>query len=137
MASIKCIGCYELLREKITLGGKDLTVYNCHRFFPYACALSGLLRPGSGIVEAAKDCPQRIEEHCILCQKPPTSSYGDPPIVYTCKEHDAAWGKWLEEHPERRAYLAPMGRARKANWVVVFREFIEDMRVKAEEERLR
>lgn len=140
--NIKCIGCYDLLREEMTVSdmafkryrkqGNTLVVYNCPRFFPYAAAISGLLRPGSGIVEAVKDCPQRIDEHCILCPKPPVTTYGEPPIVHTCKEHYAAWGNWLEEHPERRAYLAPKGRMRHANWVEVFREFIEDMRVKAE-----
>jgi len=124
---IKCVGCYDLLREELTLGGKPLIVYNCPRFFPYACALSGLIRPGSGITEAVEDCPEQLGAHCILCTKTELVSYGLQD-VFICKEHDRAWGKWLEDHPERRAYLAPKGRLRQSNWIEVFREFIEDMR---------
>jgi len=127
----KCIGCYDLLREEVELGGRYLIVYNCPHF-PYACALSGLLRPGSGIIEAMNDCPERIEDHCILCPKTDLISLGEPPIVFICTEHYHAWSKWLDEHPERQAYLSPKGRARKANWIEVFREFIEDMRKEAE-----
>lgn len=130
MSLIKCIGCFDLHREEMAVGGKPLTVYNCPRYFPYACALSGLLRPGSGILEAVEDCPQRIDEHCILCGNTKVSSYGQQ-IVFICGEHDKAWGQWLKEHPERDAYLTPKGRLRRANWVEVFREFIEDMRKKA------
>lgn len=129
MAKIKCIGCYALLREELTLKGRPLVVYDCPLFFPYACALSGLLQPGSGIVEAVKDCLEHPEEHCILCSKTEVTHYGDLPLA-ACHEHHKAWSKWLDEHPEREAYLKPMGRLRKANWIEVFREFIEDMRVK-------
>ena len=128
---IKCIGCYDLLREEIELKGKPLIVYTCPRF-PYACALSGLLRPGSGILEAVKDCPARIDGHCIVCPKTELVSYGEPKIAFTCKEHYRAWSKWLEEHLERKAHLAPRGQSVKANWIEVFREFVEDMRKKAE-----
>ena len=124
---IKCIGCNDLLREELDIGGKHLVVYNCPRFFPYACALSGLLRPVSGITEAVKDCPEQLGAHCILCSKTELVTYGLQD-VFICKEHDRAWFKWLEEHPERRAYLAPRGRSRQSNWIEVFREFIEDMR---------
>ncbi len=127
---IKCIGCYGLRRNELTVGGRPLVVYNCPGFFPYECALSGLLLPGSGIVEAVKDCPEQLGEHCILCAKPWVTSYGFPPNVFACKEHDQAWGKWLKDHPDRHAYISPIGRLRKANWVEVFREFIEDMREK-------
>ena len=130
MALIKCIGCYDLHREERVVTGKTLIVYTCPRF-PYDCVIGGLLRPGQGTLKAVTDCPQRIDEHCILCPKTPVCTYGEPPMVYTCKEHDAAWGSWLNEHPQRLAYLAPKGRSRKANWIEVFREFIEDMRVKA------
>lgn len=127
---IKCIGCSELLREEIDFDDKHLVVYNCPRFFPYACALSGLFRPGDGITEAVKDCPEQLGAHCILCTKTGVISYGEPRIVYACKEHDQAWGEWLKEHPDRSAYIAPKGRLRRANWVEVFREFIEDTRKK-------
>ena len=132
---IKCVGCYDLLREELDLGGKHLVVYICPDFFPYACALSGLLHPGSGITKAVKacavkDCPEQLGAHCILCTKTDLVTYGLQD-VFICKEHDRAWGKWLEEHPERRAYLAPKGRSRKSNWIEVFREFVEDMRKEA------
>jgi len=129
MAKIKCIGCLNLLREELQLEGKPLVVYNCPSYFPYACAVSGLLRPGSGIVEAVKDCPEHPEDHCILCSKTECTHYGDLPIA-TCHDHYEAWSKWLDEHPERRAHLSPKGRLRVSNWIEVFREFIEDMRVK-------
>jgi len=124
---IKCVGCYDLLREELDIGGKLLVVYNCPRFFPYACALSGLIRPGSGIVEAVRDCNEDPLSHCVLCSNTKITHYGQD-IVSICSKHDLAWGKWLEEHPERRAYLAPKGRSRQSNWIEVFREFIEDMR---------
>lgn len=129
MANIKCIGCMDLLREELKLEGRTLVVYNCPRYFPYACALSGLLQPGSGIVEAVKDCNENPEGHCILCSKIEVTHYGTLPLA-TCKEHFDAWSKWLDKHPEREAYLKPKGRVRKANWIEVFREFIEDIRVK-------
>lgn len=128
---IKCVGCYDLLREEIEFKDRPLVVYNCPRFFPYATAISGLIRPGKGIVEAARDCPERLDEHCVLCANTDGVTYGIP-YVFICKEHSRAWGNWLDQHPERRAYLAPKGRARQANWIEVFREFIEDMRQEAE-----
>ena len=125
--NIKCIGCYDLLKEELEVGGKPLVVYNCRRFFPYACALSGLLRPSSGIMEAVKDCTNDPLSHCAVCSNTKITHYGQD-LVSICHEHDAAWGKWLDEHLERRAYLAPKGRLRKANWIEVFREFAEDIR---------
>ena len=122
MATIKCIGCFSLLRVEMTLGG--LVAYNCHRF-PYVCAMPGLLRPGRGILRAVNDCPYDPLSHCVLCSSTKITHYGQD-IVSICEEHGAAWGKWLDEHPERRAHLAPRGRTVKANWVEVFREFIED-----------
>jgi len=127
MALIKCIGCIDLLREEVELNGKPLVVYNCPRFFPYATFISGLIRPGKGIIEAVEDCPKRIDEHCILCTKTTLTTFGKR-IVYICIEHSKAWSKWLDEHPERRAYFVPKDRVRGANWIEVFREFIEDMR---------
>ncbi len=127
MSNIKCIGCYDLLREELDLTGKKLVVYNCPRFFPYAAALSGLVQPGSGIIEAVRDCNEDPLSHCVLCSNTKVLFY-DQDIVSICKEHDAAWRKWLDEHPDRRAHLAPRGRNVKANWVEVFREFIEDKR---------
>ena len=127
--NIKCIGCYDLLREEMTLDGRQLVVYNCPRYFPYRCALSGLLRPSYRTTEAVKDCPDDPLSHCVLCSNIKITHYGQD-MVSICEEHGAAWGKWLDEHPERRAYLAPKGRAGKGTWVEVFREFIEDMRQK-------
>ena len=128
--NIKCIGCYELKRLEMNLseGGK-LIAYNCPRF-PYACALSGLLRPGVGILEAARLCPGNPLGHCAVCSETKITHYGQD-IISICMEHGVAWGKWLDEHPERRAYLAPRGRSVKANWIEVFREFVEDMRKEA------
>ena len=111
---IKCIGCNDLLREELDISGKHLVVYNCPRFFPYAAALSGLLRPGSGIVEAVRDCNEDPLSHCVLCSNTKIIHYGQA-IVSICSKHDLAWGKWLDEHPERRAYLAPKGRVRQSN----------------------
>lgn len=126
--NIKCIGCYELRRMEMTLGG--LVTYDCPHF-PYVCALSGLLRPGSGIVKAVNDCLVDPLSHCAICSNTKIIHYGKD-IVSICKEHGTAWGKWLNEHPKRRAHLAPRGRVVKANWVEVFREFVEDMRQQAE-----
>ena len=128
--NIKCIGCYELHREELTLEGEPLVVYSCDRF-PYACALSGLLRPGTGILEAVKMCPEDPLSHCIVCSNTKII-HGGEDIVSICSEHYKAWGKWLDENPERRAHLAPRGRSVKANWVEAFREFVEDMRKEAE-----
>ena len=127
MATIKCVGCYDLSREELDVGGKKLVVYNCPRFFPYACAMSGLLRPSTGILKAAERCPDDPLSHCAVCSDTNITHYGQD-IVSICEEHDAAWGEWLGGHPERRAHLAPQGRSVKANWVEVFREFIEDNR---------
>lgn len=132
MSPIKCIGCYELLREELVLGGKELVVYNCPRF-PYACHLSGLLKPAKGILRAGEECPEKPLGHCILCPETKVTHYGDN-IVSTCREHYQAWSKWLDEHPERRDHLAPKGRSIRANWIEVFREFIEDMRSQVEGE---
>lgn len=130
--NIKCIGCYDLRREELVLGGRPLVVYNCPTYFPYACALSGLLRPGLGVQRAVEDCPERIDGHCILCSKTELMSFGDPPLVFICKEHYRAWFKWLDEQRNRRAFLSPKGRSVKANWIEVFREFVEDMRKEVE-----
>ena len=125
--NIKCIGCYELRRRQLNMShGVDI-VYECQRYFPYMTTIGGLLRPASGTLEAVKDCPEDPLSHCAVCSNTKITHYGQD-IVSICKEHDAAWGKWLDEHPERRAYLAPKGRHRKANWIEVFREFVEDIR---------
>ena len=125
---IKCITCYDLLRKELTLEGRPLVVYNCPRFFPYAAALSGLIRPGSGILKAVEMCPEDPLSHCILCSKTELVYYGQD-IVSTCIEHYHAWSKWLDEHLDRRAHMAPRGRSVKANWVEVFREFVEAERI--------
>jgi len=127
MSLIKCIGCYELLREELVLGGKELVVYNCPRFFPYSCHLSGLLKPAKGILRAAEECPEQPLGHCILCPSTELLHYGED-IVSICKYHDRRWGDWLNNHPWKREYMAPRHRAIKARWIEVFREFIEDIR---------
>ena len=127
MATIKCVGCYDLLREVLVFDGKSLVVYKCPHFFPYACALSGLLRPGSGILKAVEDCPENPLSHCAVCSDTKILLYGQD-VISICSKHDAAWSQWLEEHPERMAHLAPRGRSIKANWIEVFREFIEGER---------
>jgi len=129
---IKCIGCYSLLRLELDVKDKHPVVYNCHHYFPYACVISGLLRPGKGILDAVKDCPERIDAHCILCSQPAVVEYGEPPIAFACKRHHQTWGEWLDKHPERQSHLRPRGRRIRANWIEVFREFIEDMRSEVE-----
>ncbi|MBA7557380.1 hypothetical protein ES705_50133 [subsurface metagenome] len=126
MMDIKCIGCYDLLREEMTLEGRQLVVYNCPRFFPYACAISGLLRPGKGILQAVEACPEQPGQHCIFCDNTDVTHYGELPLA-TCGDHYGAWSAWLDKHQERK-YLHPKGRLKKANWIEVFREFVEDMR---------
>jgi len=126
MTTIKCVGCYDLSREELDFTEGKLVVYNCPRF-PYMCAMSGLLRPSRGILKAVNDCPDDPLSHCAVCSITKITHYGQD-IVSICEEHGAAWGKWLDEHPERRAHLAPRGRSVKANWVEVFREFVEDCR---------
>ena len=128
---IKCIGCYELLREELELKGKPMVVYNCPRFFPYWCVIRGLLRPGKGIIEAVNDCPENPHDHCILCSKTELVRMGDR-IVPICLDHFQAWGEWLDQHPEKRSRFSPRGRLITANWIEVFREFIEDMRSQME-----
>jgi len=135
MEPIKCIGCLELKRTELNLVSGKVVVYKCHRYFPYMCALSGLLRPGKGIVEAVKDCPERLDEHCILCSSTILTTFGLPPLVFICPEHDKAWGKWLDDHPGKHEYFAPGHRVKKDRWIEVFREFIEDMRPKAGREK--
>ncbi|GAI50516.1 unnamed protein product [marine sediment metagenome] len=92
MVRLKCIGCYELRREKMELEGKQMVVYNCPRFFPYATTIGGLLRPGTGIIEAANDCPDDPLSHCAVCSDTKITHYGQD-IVSICKKHDAAWAK--------------------------------------------
>jgi len=128
--NIKCIGCYELRKEVVDFVHGTVVVYNCSRF-PYAATIGGLLRPGKGIIEAVRLCPGNPLGHCAVCSNTKIMHYGQD-IVSICKEHDHAWEKWLDEHPERHAYLEPLGRSRKSNWIEVFREFIEDMRKEAE-----
>jgi len=124
--NIKCIGCYELRRRQLNMThGVDI-VYDCERL-PYMTTIGGLLRPASGTMKAAEECPEDPLSHCVLCSNTKITHYGQD-IVSICKEHDKAWGKWLDEHPQRRAYLAPRGRSVKANWIEVFREFVEDIR---------
>ncbi len=132
MATVKCISCSELRREELRFKGKPMVVYNCARYFPYACALSGLFRPASRIVEAVKDCPELVDLNCVVagCLNLDLTTYGKDKMVFICKDHDRAWGKWLDEHPKKRDYIAPLGSTRRSNWVEVFREFVESQRGK-------
>ena len=127
MAYIKCIGCYQLRRSEVQLKPGPGVVFDCPDHFPYLTFISGLLRPGKGILQAAEACPEQPGQHCILCEKTEVTHYGVLALA-TCTEHYRAWSKWLDNHPERRNYLKPKGRMRSANWIEVFREFIEDMR---------
>jgi len=131
MPTIKCIGCYDLLREEIETSKELLISYNCPRFFPQCYTLSGILRPGKRLIDAVQLCPEKPLKHCILCSERSVGHYGED-IAAACEEHDRAWGEWLEKHPDRRAWLGPKGRPVKANWVEVLREFIEDMRREVE-----
>ena len=139
----KCVGCLELKRDVVevsamglknyrTDGGK-LTLYHCLRgYFPYQAVISGLMKPSTGINMAARKCPKIISGHCILClETKELRHYGHEPLVYICSKHDRAWGSWLDEHPGKRDYIAPKVRSVRANWIEVFREFIEDMRQNA------
>ena len=123
--NIKCLGCLELRRDAVN---EKLTVYHCNARggFP-AVAIRSLLRPGKSLLKAVAGCPKDPLGHCVLCPKPPAIHMGQD-ILSICQEHYNAWSAWLDAHPDRRAHLAPKGRARKANWVEVFREFVEDIR---------
>lgn len=130
--TIKCIGCLDLIQEELEMPGK-VVVYTCRRF-PFSAAISGLTRPGKGILEAVRTCPKRPREGCVICRTAEKQlvylggSDSEDCIAAICIDHYRAWSDWLEKHPERRDYLAPKGRSRKTNWIEVFREFIEDMR---------
>ena len=124
---VKCIRCGKLKREVVVLSGRQMVVYDCPGRFPYQAALSGLLRPGKGIKEAADYCPGPDESHCILCDSTAAiRRYGIGVIL--CKDHATAWGTWINTHPERREYIAPGQRVKSGRWVEVFREFVEDER---------
>ena len=126
---IKCIGCFKLVRVEMLRASNALEVYyDCPGIFPYMTSIGGILRPGKGIEEAAKDCADDPLSHCILCTEDTDIAHYGENITAICHEHNLAWGQWLDGHPERRAYLAHKGRVKRANWVEVFREFIEDMR---------
>lgn len=132
---IKCIGCYKLQREVINWAkphrNVPTVVYGCVDCrLPYYAALSGLLRPSIEIREAAEKCPEQPLSRCVLCsQMTDLIHYGHLPDACACEEHNKAWSKWLDDHPDRLAHLAPKGRVRRANWIKVFREFVEDMRL--------
>jgi len=136
---IKCIGCYNLVRDEIKvfnpaswkpykLKGDILTIYKCPRYFEGGTTLGGLLRPSKRILEAVSKCSEDPLSHCVLCSKPVDVTYGYPPVVGACTEHNAAWSKWLDDHPDKREYISPHRRVVDAHWIEVFREFIEDMR---------
>jgi hypothetical protein len=125
---LKCICCRNLRREVIPVKGRSLVVYNCPPHFPYQAVLRGLLHPGKGIEEAADGCSDFDQKHCIVCGSDSGFvRYGIQ--VCICGKCDKAWGKWLDEHPGKREYIAPHGRARRDSWIEVFREFIEGARV--------
>lgn len=127
---IKCIGCQHLYREVINRLKGPVVVYDCWLGrLPYSATLSGLLRPAKGITSGAEKCPEQPTTRCAVCQQTTDLRYyGSDNSVATCQEHDKAWGKWLDKYPERRACLAPRGRLITANWVELFRDFIEEMR---------
>jgi len=136
----KCIGCYQLRREVIDISAMSLkgyrtdtgklVVYDClDGRFPYRAVISGLLKPSVKVNIAAHNCPKTIEGHCIICEETERlKHYGYEPLVYICSKHDKAWGTWLDEHPGKRDHIAPRGRSIRANWIEIFREFVEDIR---------
>jgi len=126
MMTIKCIGCYELLRDEMVTSQGTQVVYNCPEFFPYWTAVSGLIRPRKGITRAVDKCPKVLGKTCLFCGEP-TESWLGFEMLATCLKHYEEWSRWLDEHPDRRSYLAPLRRVRQDHWIEVFREFVEDM----------
>jgi len=120
---IKCIACIELKRRELKINGEAAILYDCPHL-PYMTSIGGLMRPGSGTIKGAEACPENPRSHCAICSETKIQHYGHG-IVSICPEHDKAWGQWLDEHPEKREHIAPRGRAIRANWVEVFREFVE------------
>ena len=131
--NLKCIGCFQLRRIQQGMTsrrgtGSVLVAYDCIQGrYPYRVTIGGLLRPTNTIIDLVKECPEDPLRHCVVCAKTKIIHYGED-IVSICSEHDKAWGEWLEQHPERQSYMHPKGRNRHANWVEVFREFVEDVR---------
>ena len=128
MAVIKCVGCRELVRETAARRGRSFVIYTCQRYLPFWCTLSGLLRPGTRLQEAVRDCPWVEGNSCALCAHAPEESLGGEGVVYLCEGHLAAWSGWLNIHPGKREYIRPNKRPILARWVEVFREFMEDAR---------
>jgi hypothetical protein len=129
MARLKCIGCNQLRREKRPLWGSNEVniVYTCP-LFPYVPSISGLIRPASGITRAAEKCPEDPTKSCIICGTGKhLTTYGID-VLRTCVTHYKAWSKWLDERPEKREVMRPLGRVRDAGWIDVFREFVEESR---------
>jgi hypothetical protein len=121
----------ELHQEKVVVGGKPMVVYECPGVFPYACALSGLFRASSEIVEVVEECPRKINAHCILCESTDLVTFGKD-WVYICAKHDWEWGEWLDDHPDTQERMFPKGRLKRDGWVEAFREFIESKRAEKE-----
>ena len=130
---IKCIGCYELLRDDMVTSQGVQVVYNCPEFFPYSTGVGGLIRPGKGLIRAVEKCPKVLGKTCLFCGGATASFYGFE-MLATCQKHHEEWSRWLDEHSERLAYLSPLGRVRQDHWIQIYREFIEDVRRKARKE---
>jgi hypothetical protein len=129
---LKCIGCRELRREIVRVKGNLLVTYNCPSFFPYSTAISGLIRPASGITRAAEKCPIDPTKECIICGAfGKLRAYGEE-TIRTCVRHYEAWSKWLDDHPEKREAIMPKGHLKYSVWIEAFREFVEEMRQPAE-----
>lgn len=158
MKVIKCIGCGQLKREllEIRLVNKPVVYYcpraldrmqpllprqverrthDCSRF-PYYAALSGLLRPGKGIREAAAGCPEDIKK-CVICgSTEELVKYGPEPVAFACKAHNQSWSDWLDQHPNKLESFKPKGRVVTRLWIDVFREWVEDAKLKMEVNKL-
>jgi hypothetical protein len=146
MPSIKCTGCIELRRGVFDTKAIDLKryrtesgkyiLYICSKgYFPYQTTIGGLLRPGRALKEALAACPERPRGSCVICHKTEKLTHlggieEETCTAAVCSEHYKAWSTWLDEHPEKRQHIAPKGRPRHAEWVDVFREFIDDKRLR-------
>lgn len=137
MARIKCTACPELRREKIAFSGKSLMTFRCP-LYPYATTIGGLVRPGKGVREAVEKCRRNPRQSCTICRSGSKlhrlgGIFDDDCVAVLCGNHYHAWSEWLDSHPEHRQRLAPKGRVVHANWVDVFREFVEEMRPQRQE----
>lgn len=144
MPKVKCTGCLKLKREvldasaealkayRTTPEGK-LVCYDCPNF-PYITVMSGLLRPGKGLLKAVEACKDHTRSaRCMLCgSEEDYHTLGsidvEDCLAVLCSPHYNAWSNWLDNHPEHRKLFAPRGRPILSAWLDAFREFVEDMR---------